>query len=201
MSSLRRTSSRTESIFYDSEFDQDEEFNDEREEGQETSIDQDNNNQSQNKLNRRSSNYSTWSSNSSNNNSPNTSSSSSTSIYLSAASRALGTLDSLKQTPNSNWKKVLTHSKSGTIVYMTKQKLYVGPKESVATSGSSISGNSTKNSSEGYYAPVFKSELIVKGFNAAEVFKVIGNRSCWDDWYKDGYLLENLSDTASLTYM
>lgn len=88
--------------------------------------------------------------------------------------------------------------KSGTQVYVTREKLYAGQKNP-GTGGATNGGS--KGSSEGYYAPVFKGELDLKGFSPAEVFRVVGARSNWDSWYEEGYLLENLSDTASLTYM
>ncbi|GAA5961479.1 hypothetical protein JCM3765_003597 [Sporobolomyces pararoseus] len=105
--------------------------------------------------------------------------------YLSSASRAMSKLQDLHSSSDSSWKKALTHKKSGTQVYVSKEKSYV----------SAGKGN------KGFYAPVFKSVLDVDGFAPAAVFGVVGTRKLWDEWYKEGSLVENLSEDSSLTYM
>lgn len=105
--------------------------------------------------------------------------------YLSSASRAMSKLQDLHSSSDSAWKKALTHKKSGTQVYVSKEKSYV----------SAGKGN------KGFYAPVFKSVLDVDGFAPAAVFGVVGTRKLWDEWYKEGSLVENLSEDSSLTYM
>lgn len=105
--------------------------------------------------------------------------------YLSSASRAMTKLQDLHSSSDSTWKKALTHKKSGTQVYVSKEKSYV----------SAGKGN------KGFYAPVFKSVLDVDGFAPAAVFGVVGTRKLWDEWYKEGSLVENLSEDSSLTYM
>lgn len=68
--------------------------------------------------------------------------------------------------PDSSWKKALTHKKSGTQVYVSKEKSHV----------------STGKGNKGFYAPVFKSVLDVEGFAPAAVFGVVGTRKLWDEW-------------------
>lgn len=184
MSSIR---SRPDSVFYDSDFSENEfegeDDNSARNEQLTRNDSITSDEDDSNTLNRRTSAYSTWS---------NSTNSSANSSYLSASQRALGTLQTLHSNPASSWKRALKH-KSGTVVYVTKEKLYVGPKNP--------GSGGVKGSSEGFYAPVFKGELTLDKFSPPEVFKIVGTRSLWDEWYKEGYLLENLSDTASLTYM
>ncbi|GAA5926235.1 START domain-containing protein [Sporobolomyces koalae] len=105
--------------------------------------------------------------------------------YLTSAARAMSKLQDLHSAPDSSWKKALTHKKSGTQVYVSKDKSYV----------SAGKGN------KGFYAPVFKSVLDVDGFAPSAVFGVVGTRKLWDEWYKEGSLVENLSEDSSLTYM
>ncbi|CEQ40709.1 SPOSA6832_02351 [Sporobolomyces salmonicolor] len=107
--------------------------------------------------------------------------------YLSAAERALSKLQDLHSSPDSAWKRALKHKESGTVVYVTKEKSYVSP--------------GRNEGSKGFYAPVFKSVLDIDGFTPPAVFGVVGTRKLWDDWYKEGSLVENLSNDSSLTYM
>ena len=86
--------------------------------------------------------------------------------YLQSASNAMSKLQDLHSSPDSSWKKALTHKKSGTQVYVSKEKSYV----------SAGKGN------KGFYAPVFKSVLDVEGFAPAAVFGVVGTRKLWDEW-------------------
>ncbi|GAA5822023.1 hypothetical protein JCM10212_004659 [Sporobolomyces blumeae] len=108
--------------------------------------------------------------------------------YLESAQRAMSKLQDLHSSPDSDWKNALTHKKSGTKVYVTKEKSYVSP-------GKGSGGG------KGFYAPVFKSVLDVEGFAPPAVFGVVGTRKLWDEWYKEGSLVENLSEDSSLTYM
>ncbi|ORY75942.1 hypothetical protein BCR35DRAFT_325733 [Leucosporidium creatinivorum] len=107
-----------------------------------------------------------------------------TDAHLATAERALSTLEDLHSRQSSHWKRALKH-RSGTIVYYSKEKMPAG----------------TKKSGKQTFSPVFKGELDIEGFSPAEVFGVVGSRKLWDDWYKEGNLVENLSDTSSLTYM
>ncbi|GAA5870056.1 hypothetical protein JCM1840_003569 [Sporobolomyces johnsonii] len=107
--------------------------------------------------------------------------------YIGAAERALAKLQDLHSSPDSAWKRALKHKKSGAVVYVTKEKSYVNP--------------GRNEGSKGFYAPVFKSVLDIDGFAPPAVFGVVGSRKLWDDWYKEGSLVENLSDDSSLTYM
>ncbi|GAA5961850.1 hypothetical protein JCM21900_006461 [Sporobolomyces salmonicolor] len=107
--------------------------------------------------------------------------------YLNAAERALSKLQDLHSSPDSAWKRALKHKESGTVVYVTKEKSYVSP--------------GRNEGSKGFYAPVFKSVLDIDGFTPPAVFGVVGTRKLWDDWYKEGSLVENLSNDSSLTYM
>lgn len=86
--------------------------------------------------------------------------------YLSSATRAMSKLQDHHSASDSSWKKALTHKKSGTQVYVSKEKSYV----------SAGKGN------KGFYAPVFKSVLDVDGFAPAAVFGVVGTRKLWDEW-------------------
>ncbi|KAM0790700.1 hypothetical protein ACM66B_004557 [Microbotryomycetes sp. NB124-2] len=104
--------------------------------------------------------------------------------HLSKADKAMDTLNDLHSKQSSSWKRALKH-RSGCVVYYSKDKLVAGHK---------------KNGKE-YLAPVYKGELDIRGYNPAEVFGVVGSRHLWDEWYKEGNLVENLSDTSSLTYM
>ncbi|BGP02139.1 START-like domain protein [Rhodotorula toruloides] len=106
--------------------------------------------------------------------------------YLESATRAMSKLQDLHSMPDSSWKKALTQKKTGCVVYITKEKSYVSQ------------GRSEK---KGFYAPVFKGVLDISGFAPTAVFAVMGTRKLWDDWYKEGSLVENLSDDSSLTYM
>ncbi|KAI5476356.1 START-like domain protein [Pseudohyphozyma bogoriensis] len=107
--------------------------------------------------------------------------------YLQAAERAMGTLSDLHSSPDNQWKRVLNQKKTGVVVYVTKEKKYVGP--------------TGKGNGKGFYAPVLKGELEIKGQTPAAVFGVVGTRKLWDDWYQEGNLVSNISDTSSLTYM
>ncbi|GAA6048862.1 hypothetical protein JCM3770_003657 [Rhodotorula araucariae] len=110
----------------------------------------------------------------------------SVSTYLDAATRAMSKVQDLHSTPDSAWKLALRQKKTGCTVYVTREKSYVSQ------------GRSEK---KGHYAPVFKGVLDIQGFPPTAVFAVMGTRKLWDDWYKVGALVENLSDTTSLTYM
>ncbi|KAL8278519.1 hypothetical protein RQP46_009011 [Phenoliferia psychrophenolica] len=103
--------------------------------------------------------------------------------FLQAADRAMGTLEGLHRQPASAWKRALKH-KSGTVVSVTKESSSTGP------------GKGGRY----YKAPVFKGELDIMGFEPVAVFGVVGTRKLWDDWYKEGNLVQNLSDNSSLTY-
>lgn len=132
--------------------------------------------------------------------------------HLSKADKAMSDLQDMHSKQSSAWKKALKH-RSGAIVYYSKDKHNAGPK---------------KNGKGSFEAPVFKGEMDIKGFSPAQVFGVVGTRNLWDDWYKEvstrpqtplpclaprvltcrlsrrtqkGNLVENLSDTCSLTYM
>ncbi|BGP50226.1 hypothetical protein JCM10450v2_006142 [Rhodotorula kratochvilovae] len=110
----------------------------------------------------------------------------SVSTYLDAATRAMSKVTDLHSTPDSAWKVALRQKKTGCTVYVTREKSYVSQ------------GRSEK---KGHYAPVFKGVMDIQGFPPTAVFAVMGTRKLWDDWYKEGSLVENLSDTTSLTYM
>ncbi|GAA6031564.1 hypothetical protein JCM8097_006522 [Rhodosporidiobolus ruineniae] len=113
-------------------------------------------------------------------------SASSADAYLNAASRAMDKLQALHTSPDSAWKHALTHRKSGCVVYVSREK-------SPVSQGRTEGKPST--------APVFKGVLDIEGFAPTAVFAVMGTRKMWDDWYKEGSLVENLSDDSSLTYM
>ncbi|GAA5899771.1 hypothetical protein JCM8208_004559 [Rhodotorula glutinis] len=110
----------------------------------------------------------------------------SASTYVDAATRAMSKLTDLHSTPDSGWKLALRQKKTGCTVYATREKSYVSQ------------GRSEK---KGHYAPVFKGVLDIQGFAPTAVFAVMGTRKLWDDWYKEGSLVENLNDSTSLTYM
>ncbi|KAI8990784.1 hypothetical protein BDF20DRAFT_908634 [Mycotypha africana] len=74
-----------------------------------------------------------------------------------------------------DWKKVLKH-KSGVMVHMKN-----GMDKDDKT-------------------PIFKGEAVIQGFSPQSIFYVVGMRKLWDEQYEDGSLVENLTDTISLTY-
>ncbi|SCV71339.1 BQ2448_2927 [Microbotryum intermedium] len=104
--------------------------------------------------------------------------------HIARVDEAMDTLNDLHSSPDGKWKKALKH-RSGTIVYMTREKSQAGKQKN----------------GKPFLAPVFKGVLDINGFNPSEVFAVVGSRKLWDEWYKEGNLVENLSDSSSLTYM
>ncbi|KAG0307417.1 hypothetical protein BGZ98_000311 [Dissophora globulifera] len=74
----------------------------------------------------------------------------------------------------SDWKKVLKH-KSGCLVYQS-------------------------TSSEDKH-PTFKSEHVIRGYRARDVFSVVYVRKLWDDWYDELSRVEAYDDATSLMYM
>ncbi|KDE03535.1 hypothetical protein MVLG_06001 [Microbotryum lychnidis-dioicae p1A1 Lamole] len=104
--------------------------------------------------------------------------------HLSRVDEAMDTLNDLHSSSDGKWKKALKH-RSGTVVYVTKEKSPAGKQKN----------------GKPFLAPVFKGVLDINGFNPSEVFAVVGSRKLWDEWYKEGNLVENLSDSSSLTYM
>ncbi|CAG8441691.1 2757_t:CDS:10 [Diversispora eburnea] len=93
--------------------------------------------------------------------------------HLYQAEESLKTLKQVVSEPG--WKKILTH-KSGVVV------------------SSKLGFNNLK-------IPLFMGEHIINGFTPQAIFSVIGMRKLWDEWYEEGNLVENLSDTTSCTYM
>jgi hypothetical protein len=100
--------------------------------------------------------------------------------HLAAGERAMTTLQDLHSTQASAWKRALKH-KSGCVVFVSKEKSYAGPKKN----------------GKGYFAPVFKGELDIKGFDPSQVFGVVGTRKLWDDWYKEVSILDPKSLSRS----
>ncbi|KAJ3414054.1 hypothetical protein HDV05_007179 [Chytridiales sp. JEL 0842] len=97
----------------------------------------------------------------------------------------------------SRWKPVLTHNRSGAVVYRRTSP----PSSSSSRTASSDSASSTSRDPVNSSLPIFMGVGVIKGFDPETIIALVQSRSLWDDWYHDGHLVERINESTSISYM